>query len=342
MAGISTRRGAGRRLDGARTARGMAVVAVLMVVAVIAVIASALLGRQSAVIRAAQSDQTGAQARWLLRGEIARAQVLLRAEARREIATRLDGAWAAPVAGQALGTLEGAPALAFTEITDEQARFNLRNLVRGGRLDAVEGAAFLRLCAMTGVPPEQAARIARRVVTSLAEADRASAEPPSTDPKEMEDFARVAGQLGVEAPSDRDLAPRLRVVEDLLGTPGVEAGSVARLRPFVTVLPRRTWINANTARPEVIAAWVPGLSLDRAREVLQLRDRGQWFLNRGDFVHRLQIPGLDDAEVLIGINSEWFRVSTALRMSRTTLLMQALLHDDKSAVPRLVWIREGA
>lgn len=335
-------------------ARGMAVVAVLMVVAVIAVLASALLGRQAATLRAAQAEQTWTQARWLLRGEIARAQAMLRAGSRREVTVRLDGDWNVPVVGRPLGTVEGAPARAFTEIADEQAKLNLRNLVKAGELDPVEANAFLRLCASVGVSAEQAGRIARRVATSLAEAETAPAivsaaasAPAPVDPA-------GAGQGGAEPGEDlalrwglsplprQDLAPRLRGIDDLAGAPGVDAGAVERLRPFVTVLPQRTWINANTASAEVIAAWVPGLSVERAREALRTRDQGQWFVNRGDFVRRLQMPEIDEVEVLIGITSEWFRVSSALRMSRTTLLMQALLHDDKQSMPRVVWLREGA
>jgi len=142
------------------------------------------------------------------------------------------------------------------------------------------------------------------------------------------EFAAIARRLGTH-----------RVVAPLQG---VGRDSVARLRPFVTVLPQRTWINANTAKAEVLAAWVPGLELDRARALLRARDNGQWFVNRGDFANRLQMPQIDETEILIGITSQWFRVSSALQMSHTTLLMQALVHDDKEVLPQVIWLREGA
>lgn len=337
MGGIRVQPGLQKR---SRGRRGMAVVSMLLVVAVIAVLASALLARQTAAIRSAQSEQTRAQAYWLLRGEIGRAQLLLRAEALREPTTRLDGLWSLPVAGQVLGQVEGAPARAFTEIVDEQSRFNLRNIVNAGRVDPAESGAFLRLCAMVGVPPDQAGRIARRVAVSLVEAEPRT--DATDDPSEIKARQEAEQQLGLAGLPAREQAPRLRTVDDLLATPGVNADSVARLRPFVTVLPQRTWINANTARAEVLAAWVPGLSLDRARAVLQARDNGQWFINRGDFVNRLQLPELEESTVLIGIVSQWFRVSSALETPHTTLLMQALLHDDKEALPQVIWLREGA
>ena len=42
---------------------------------------------------------------------------------------------------------------------------------------------------------------------------------------------------------------------------GFDDGVRARLRPFVTALPRFTAVNANTASPEVLAAVVEGLGL---------------------------------------------------------------------------------
>jgi|GEM_PF-117541 len=335
-AGLRRRCGIARR----SLPRGMAVVSVLLVVAVIAVLAAALLGRQTAVIRIAQTEQTLAQATWLLRGEISRAQLALRAQAQRDPATRLDGLWNLPVNGQVLGQIEGAPALVFTEIVDEQGKFNLRNLVYAGQIDAAESAAFLRLCTLVGVPPDQASRIARRAIVGMVDADLRSSA--ITAPAEVKAAQEAATHLGIAILPERDQAPRLRVLEDLLAVPGLNPDSIARLKPYLTVLPQRTWINANTAKPEVLAAWVPGLALDRARALIRTRDDGQWFINRADFANRLQMPQVSERRLRIGISSEWFRVSSALRIPRTTLLMQALLHDDKEALPQVMWLREGA
>lgn len=317
--------------SGARPAAGMAVVSVLLVVAVIALLAAALMARQTTVIRSAQAEQTHIQARWLLRGELSRARVVLGAEAQRTPVTRLDGVWATPVNGVVAGELEGEAARLFGEIRDEQSRFNLLNLANAGQPDPRESAAFLRLCALTGVPRSQAVLIVRRVVSSLSEA------APSEVP-----VARAVPDQEMIVTDPRETAPRLREVSDLLATPGLDPASVERLRPYITLLPQRTWINANTAGPEVLAAWVPGLTLEHARAMLAARDHGQWFRNRGDFVSRLAIAGINESDIFIGITSQWFRVDSAVRTSRITLVMQALLHDDKTRLPRVVWLREGA
>lgn len=320
--------------------QGMAVVSVLLVVVVIAVLASALLARQTAAIRSLQAEQSRAKASWLLRGEVSRAQLLLQNEARREPATRLDGYWNKPVNGQVVGEIEGAPAYLFSEVTDEQGKFNLRNLVDHGEIDPVEYAAFVRLCVLLGVPAEQINLIARRVVLSLVEADRRT-DMQSRQRQPREEVLHAANQIGLVSLPTLDQGPRLRVIEDLLGNPSISADTIALLGPYLTVLPQRTWINANTAKAEVLAAWVPGLSIDRARALLHVRDSGQWFINRGDFANRLQMPDLDESSILIGITSQWFRLSSALKMSSTTLVMQALVHDSKESLPELVWLREG-
>jgi len=322
----------------------MAVVSALLIVAVIAAMAAALLGRQSAFIRTTQGDQFRTQARWQLRGEVSQAQRTLRAEAVREPTTRLDGAWNRPYVGQLAGQASGQVAVEggrlFSEITDEQGKFNLRNLVDRGRLDIAEAEVFMRLCALVGVPKAPAQTIVRRVALSLGGAEPAQAGMVSDDMrKEAAKYAEGLG-LPAELPASAQ-APRLRALDDLLAVPGVDAGVLARLMPFVTVLPERTWLNANTARPETVAAGVAGLSLERARALLNARDRGQWFINRGDFANRLRMPELAVETVRMGVTSNWFRVASVLSTPRTQFVQNALLHDDKASLPRVVWLREG-
>ncbi len=329
---------AGRRIPARQ--RGMAVVSALLIVAVIAALAAGLLSRQSAFIRTTQGDQSRVQARWLLRGEIGEAQRVLRAEAVRDPTTRLDGQWNRPFSRQASGQVAGDGGRLVSEITDEQGKFNLRNLVDPTGIDPVEVEVFMRLCAMVGVPPPQAQSIMRRVILSLGDAE-APAAGTATDEVRAR-AAKAATGLGLPAELPRTAqAPRPRALEDLLAVPGVDPAMLARLVPFVTVLPQRTWINSNTAGAELIAAGVPGLSLDRARALLASRDRGQWFVNRGDFVNRLQMPALNMNEVRMGISSNWFRVASVLDTARTKFVQAALLHDDKASVPRVMWLREG-
>ena len=159
-------------------------------------------------------------------------------------------------------------------LEDEQGKLNLRNLVFEGKLyqDGVEELA--RLCQSLGLRPEVADALAQRMLASLPPPHKAGDGAASARPGE-------AGRPG--------LAPFPRSLDELAGAPGVDAGVVARLRPYVTVLPRVTLVNVNTRRAEVIAARVPDLSLEQAKALVAQRDAGMWFATEGDFANRLNL-----------------------------------------------------
>src|SRR3546814_9576855 len=99
----------------------------------------------------------------------------------------------------------------------------------------------------------------------------------------------------------------LRTLQDLRSIKGVTPQVLETLAPYVTILPANTWLNGNTASAPVLAAYVPGLSLQRAQTLIAERDGGHWFINRGDFVNRLRMPELEMASVKVGITSDRFR-----------------------------------
>ncbi|WP_165949062.1 type II secretion system protein GspK, partial [Pseudomonas aeruginosa] len=103
-----------------------------------------------------------------------------------------------------------------------------------------------------------------------------------------------------------------------------------------------TWINGNTARAEVLAACVPGLGLDQARRVLGERDRGRWFLNRGDFVNRLNMPQLQAQSVKVGITSDWFLLTAYARRDRQEVRLQALVQRKAGESTAVNWVRVGS
>lgn len=236
----------------------MAVISALLVVAAVTMIVASLLQRQDTFLRNVQAAQTRAQAQLMLEAGLGLARQRLRDDGQRNAATRADGDWAAPIVDTRLQR-PGREAAFVGRLEDEQGKFNLRNLVFEGRLYPDSVDELLRLCALVGVTPQAGQAIAQRML---------AAQPG-------------AGPRGGQLPLPRNL-------EELAGVAGVDAAVLARLRPYVTVLPRVTLVNVNTARAEVIAARVPGLSLDQARAMVAQRDAGQWFVNSGDFANRLE------------------------------------------------------
>jgi general secretion pathway protein K len=133
----------------------------------------------------------------------------------------------------------------------------------------------------------------------------------------------------------------LRTLQDLLSVKGVTPALLETLAPYVTILPANTWLNGNTASAAVLAAYVPGLSLQRAQALINERDGGHWFINRGDFVNRLRMPELDVSTVKVGIASDWFRLRGQVRSGQRRVELDALLQCSQDRLPQVIWSRVG-
>ena len=109
----------------------------------------------------------------------------------------------------------------------------------------------------------------------------------------------------------------------------------ARLRPFVTALPRSTQINVNTAPAEVLAATFDGMDIDAARALVVQRDRA-YFISMADFTNRLPrkftvpISGL-------ALSSEYFIVTIQVAFGETQASGTALLTREGAGWPAVVW-----
>ncbi|CAB3699655.1 MULTISPECIES: type II secretion system minor pseudopilin GspK [Achromobacter] len=304
----------------------MAVISALLVVAAVTMIVASLLQRQDTFLRAVQAAQSRAQAQALLEAGLGLARQRLREDGQRQATTRPDGVWAAPIVDTRLQR-PGRDAAFVGRLEDEQGKFNLRNLVFEGRLYQDGVAELLRLCALVGVAPEVGQAIAERIL----------AAQPGADPH---------GRL----------APLPRSLEELAGVPGVDAAVLARLRRHVTVLPRVTLVNVNTASAEVIAAHVPGMSLDQAKAMVAQRDGGLWFVNNGDFANRLSAaegaadngggasatPAARTEAPRVAVASGWFRLDGAARLGGMIQPLKALLTRGGDGVSQIIWSREGA
>lgn len=315
---------------------GMAVISALLIVTVVAVIAAQIIASQTQFTREVQADQNRVQGTWLLRGALEQVGQLLWQSRLQDPLTRLDQQWAHGIL--VTGASESQPAIEL-RIEDEQGKFNLRNLVRDGQVDMTEYASFERLCLSLGLNLSIAQRISQRVIESYPRRTEPVAEEPTT--ANTFDSGRLTSPNTKREPEPAK-RPMLRVIDDLYDIKGVDRHIIELLRTHVTILPVNTWINGNTARPEAIAAHIPDLSLRQAQSLLAERDQGRWFINRGDFVNRLQRPDLDVSSVKVGITSNWFRVYGQTRIGERQVTMQALLLRNEQQKPEVIWTRVGA
>lgn len=287
---------------------GMAVVGALLVVAAASVTATHILERQSLLADTLTGERDRAQARWLLRGGLDWARVILLNDARHNAVTLKNALWAQPIAGLQIAA-PGSQRQAYFSgvIEDEQGKYNLARLALSGSIQPVELASLERLLGSLGMAPRFAIAIAQRVAASQGEAGG----PPS--------------------------APALRSVDELLGVAGMDLQTVAALKDYLSVLPASTALNVNTAPAEVLSIVMPGIDLANARRLVEARDQGLWFNSRGDFLNRLEVP-VRDIRMALDVRSDWFRVSGQVRLDHATVGMTALLQRQGTQAPLVHWI----
>lgn len=309
--------------------QGMAIISALLIAAVVAVIAAGMLTRQSISTRALEAEQLRVQGRWILQGGLELSRQILWDARQRDPLTRLDQPWAQRLNAQGFeGRLE-----------DEQGKFNLRNLVANERVDDAQVQAFQRLCELIGVSAALSQRISQRVIASYP---RLLSPPVANKPvaKNTFDSGRSTSPDAARKAQSPTL-PMLRNLDDLRSVDGVNDALILKLAPYLTVIPATTWLNGNTATAPVLAAYVPGLSLERAQALINERDAGRWFINRGDFVNRLRQPELDITSIKVGITSDWFRLRGQARRDQRRVNLDALLHRSQDRLPQVIWSRVG-
>ena len=333
FAGSQARTGARQPLRRRRTQQGAAVLLALFVAALATMIVSALFYRQFVLLRTIENQQLMAQSRLLLRGALDWGRAILREDANRSSYDALSEPWAQPLAETRLDQLGETSVLAAQasiagSMEDAQSRLNLRNLIDKGEIVESELGALRQLCTLLQVPQQTADLIAQRMQLAL----------PSNV---VDDGGRAANSIGVDG------APRpipLMLPQDLLSIPGISAEAAQRLAPYIVVLDERTPVNVNTARPEVIAARVPEMSLSDARALVAERERISYFNNVGEVRTRLGAKANGVGEADIATASRFFFVRGEVKLDRAVTRMEALV---RRGVPgqgiqpvTVLWIRE--
>lgn len=307
--------------------RGMAIISALLIITVVVVIATGMLARQSVFTRTLEAEQSRVQGSQALLGGLEAGRRLLWISSQRDALTRLDQPWNQPIHPAHLnGGFEG-------RLEDQQGKFNLRNVLSNQRVDRGQLRSFERLCEIIGIDAGLAARISARMIASYAHF------PDAATGSTGDGFSNVPDAARQPLPASQ---PMLGHLNDLRGIAGIDEVLLARLGRYVSIIPTNTWVNGNTASAEVLAAVVPGLSLAQATALVQERDRGQWFINRGDFVNRLQMPHVTVDGLNVGISSEWFLFHGQARQDRRRTSLVALLHRVQNDMPRVIWSRQGA
>jgi general secretion pathway protein K len=357
--------------------RGVAIISALLVVALSAILVSGMLWRQQVQIRRIENQRLLAQAHWVSRGALDWTRLILRSEGDTSAGiTWLGGVWGVPIARTRLSDFlgqigevraqEGGATYISGSIEDAQAKFNLRNLVSTATpgaltLNLEQILAFQRLMQLLGLNGALAKNTALELRAGLRQS--ATRFQTGTNPFAATGTANGTGQgaappqggavgggnytnkPGIDDSDDNATVAPLQMtsVDSLLDVPGFTPDMIARLRPFVTVLPTATPVNMNTAPAEVVAAIVPGMNLSSAQAFVARRET-VFFHNVGDVQLALQGAGVQQAVMdpnQMDVNTSYFLVHGRVEHERAEVDRTTLIYRDPlTHTTRIVWGRD--
>jgi general secretion pathway protein K len=300
--------------------RGAALLLAMIIVTLVATLAVSMVWQQWRAVQVETAERSRQQSAWLLSGALDWAGLILKEDLRpnskgTHLYDDLSEPWAVPLAEARLSTFlaadkdntDDAPdAFLSGQITDAQARFNLKNLVdpATGKPSEFDRDVLRRLCENINVSPS----VADLVVNGLA-----SAYAPA------------------DAPAARADAPLVPKRISQLTWLGVDAQVIQRLAPHVVMLPERTPININTASREVIAAGIPGLNVGDAERLVQYRQRTP-FKKMEDVRAQLPTVKAEDLDRAFQVRSDYFEIRGRLRLSDRVLEQRSLVQRSPRAV----------
>ncbi len=293
----------------------------MLIVTLVASFAGAAAWQQWRAVEVEAAERSRLQAGWILVGALDWARLILREDVRSGGADHLAEPWAVPLQESRLSSFLAADknntALSEQEadaelflsgqIVDMQSRLNVNNLVNNGNNSEPDIRSFAKLFELLDLDQIELMRMVENL--------------------------RAALDNNPDSPSAQ-LAPLLPQRVEQLGWLGLSPSSLARLRPFITMLPSRTPVNLNTAPTEVLYASFPTLELDGARRLVAQRER-QHFRSPSEAAQ--VVPSLaTELNTGHGIVSKFFEVRGRLRLQDTMVQERSLVQRNGLDV-RTVW-----
>ncbi|SAK92325.1 type II secretion system minor pseudopilin GspK [Caballeronia ptereochthonis] len=362
-----------------RKERGVAIISALLVVSLAAILVSGMLWRQQVQVRRIENQRLLAQAQWISRSALDWTRLILRSEADTSpTVTYLGGVWGVPIAKTKLSDFlgqigevraqQGASTYLSGSIEDAQAKFNLRNLVSTPTpgvltINVAQIQAFQRLLTMLGLNGSLAKTVALQMRAGLArsatrfQTQTGNSTGTTTGASTQATIAALAQGGGTgggnftddpglkDADSDAPVAPLQMIsVDSLLDVPGFSPEAVAKLRPFVTVLPTTTAVNMNTAPAEVVAAVVPGMNLSQGQAFVARRET-VFFHDVGNVQLALTGAGVKTATSIdpseLDVTTKYFVIHGRVEHERAQLERTTLVYRDPTThTTRIVYTRD--
>ena len=310
---------------------GAALLAAMLTVTLVATLASAALWQQWRDLEVETAELNRLQASWLLLGALDWSRVILQEDARanrNQPIDHLGEPWAVPLQEARLSTFLAAQnnvsqadanvsdvqdAFLSGSIIDLQSRLNLRGLI-GAASDAQSMQSFQRLFQRLSLPSSEVARLSQ----ALTQASQSTTTVTTS-----------------AAPNNAVLMPR--TVAQLVWL-GFAPQLVARIEPFVTLLPEVTPVNINTASAEVLWASMTDLDWAQANQIVQLR-MATPFNTVAAAAEALKLPSLASASNFT-VFTRFFEARGRMRMGENMLSERSIIQRDGMSV-KTIWRERG-
>ncbi|MET0858715.1 MAG: type II secretion system minor pseudopilin GspK [Telluria sp.] len=313
--------------------RGVAVITALLLTTLAVTIVASLFWAQQVQVRSMENQRLHLQTKWILRGALDWAGLVLRQDARDNDYTSLNQVWATPLAETRLDQYierervqgEVFDATLSGSIVDATSRYNLTNLAAQRTPTPAQVGIYRRLLTNLKLDPALADRTA--IAVASAQVVAPDGEPPTGDgPKPV--------------PKTNNAPVRLTQLDDLLTIPGYTVEVVNKLRDFVIVLPDVSKVNVNTAAPEVLAAVIEDFSLAEANALVARRKSAAW---RDINQFGTELGGKALVANAGTVQSNYFLVYSRVRLDRAALDAEALINrgSDGRKLTTLVWVRQN-
>ena len=297
-----------QRLHALQRQRGIAIITAVVVAAMVAALSMTLAGRTRFWINQVQNRQDAMSAQSMAFSALDLARLTLRDDVRKNQVDHLQEAWAMPI--PAINVEEGRVA---GRIIEMHSRFNLSNLVKNGKLDALALAGLRRLFLAQGLPSALIDKLESVLSTELSARNK----------------AKVAAVFPYV-----DLS-------DLAVIPGFDPQVLAQLDSFAVVLPERSRINVNFVSPEMLSALLTDVSAGEAGAALGHRT-GSYFSSVNEFRNSFapELRGKIDDESFT-VQGRFFMAEIETWFGRVHMRYQALLDRSGSDLPVVVWVRRA-
>lgn len=314
-----------RRTDPRFRQRGVALITVMLVVALATLLAVSMMRNQNISLRYAEGLFSQDQAVLYTQGAEGFVQDLLVRDQnddkrkKREV-DHPGETWAKP-----FPPFPVPGGLVQARLTDLQGRLNLNLIWHENAVNSAAQTCFKRLLVNLDLPDN--------LDMALIDWMDGDNEPNGTDGAEDDYYTRLPVPYRVANQSLTD-------VSELLLIKGFTPDVVARLRPYVTVLPSVATINVNTAIPEVVRTLTDNMTLSGAEELARNKP-ADGYETVDAFLAEPAFNGLDNSakdaiKPLLSVRTAYFELAADASIGGRHSMLHAVLARGDSGTLRVV------